>query len=420
MLPARDPQVDARANRGRVSPQIGIIGTSVRSTMASSEPEPPAVRPGHLDGSPVLIYRTLLGAPSEPWVATQSEHIPGYRAHYLGHRAGGGWVAGHPNATISSWGTPRMRLAAFLKGRDPVANRLIERLRPALIHAHFGPDGMFAAATARRFALPLVASIHGYEVTQVDSALSGRGGQMWVRHRGELFNEAALLLANSEFVRDHLVRMGAPSERVVVHHLGVDTNAFAPSDPAARQPGMVLFVGRLVAQKGILDAIRAVAALTAHDAAVTLTVVGEGPQRLEAESLARELGVAATFVGVQRHAEVRSAMARASVLCMPSTVSPTGQREALGLVAAEAQACGLPVVATHSGGLPEVVHHDEGGLLVPEGDVVALAAALDRIIADPVLSDRLGAGGRRHIETHFDLATQSAALAEHYRRVIGR
>jgi glycosyltransferase involved in cell wall biosynthesis len=368
----------------------------------------------------VLVYRTRLLAASEPWVVTQTDHVPGVVAHYLGHQRVAGGTTPADRTTISRWGPRPVRLVAFLFGLDPVANRLVRTIRPALLHAHFGPDAMFAAATARRYRLPLVVSIHGYEVTQHDSAHSGPGGRLWLRRRTAVFRQAALLLANSTYTRDCLLQLGAPPERVVVQHVGVDTTEFAPTPDIARASAEVLFVGRLVAQKGIHALIRAMAVVRAAVPDARLTVIGDGPERATVEHLARTLGVAVDFRGSRPHAEVRHAMATATVLCGPSTVSPTGQREALGLVYAEAQACGLPVVACRSGGVPDVVIDGAGGVLVEEDDVDALAAALVRIVSDPSAAVRMGQAGRAHIVEHFDLATQSAALADHYHRVLGR
>jgi len=368
----------------------------------------------------VIVYRTQLLAVSEPWVVTQTEHVPGVVAHYLGHQRVAGSATPPDRTTISSWGPRLVRLAAFLFGADPVANRLVSRIRPALIHAHFGPDAMFAAATARRHRLPLVVSIHGYEVTQHDHAHTGPGGRLWLRRRTAVFEQAALLLANSTYTRDCLLRLGAPPARVVVQHVGVDTAQFVPTPDTSRSPAEVLFVGRLVAQKGIHTLIRAMAIVQATVPDAHLAVIGDGPERAAAEHLARTLGIAAEFRGPRPHDEVRRAMATATVLCGPSTVSATGQREALGLVFAEAQACGLPVVACRSGGVPDVVIDGAGGLLVDEDDADGLAAALVRILGDPELAARMAQAGRAHIVEHFDLATQSAALAEHYHRVLGR
>lgn len=367
----------------------------------------------------VLIYRSTLLASSEPWVVTQSEAVPGYPAHYLGHAADpASWVPPE-RTTISSWGVRPLRLAAFLVGRDPAADRCIESVRPALVHAHFGPDGMFAAATARRHRLPLVVSFHGYDATRPDTAFTTPGGRLWLRRRQGVFHQAALLLANSTYVRDHLVERGAPAQKVCVHHLGIDTAAFTPPIDGARRPGNVLFVGRLVEAKGIDVLVRAMADVRRAMPGATLTVIGDGPMRASVEQLSRELGVDAEFVGAQPQQAVREAMQRASLLCGPSTVSAAGQREAFGLVFAEAQACGLPVVTCRSGGIPDVVVDGVGGLLADEGDQTGIAAAITTLLGDDDLRHTFGVRGREHVLEHFDLARRSAALAAHYDAVVG-
>ncbi len=366
-----------------------------------------------------MVYRRALFAASEPYIQSQAEAIPRYVANYIGHGRSGDATAPPERTFVSGWGTSALRRSAFLIGHDPVIDRAIRPIKPCLLHAHFGPDAMFAMATARRFGLPLVATFHGYDATRPDQFQTGPGGRLWLRRRQALFEQAALLIAASDFVRERLLALGAPPHKVVRHYIGVDTAMFAPPPPPGeRHPGEVLFVGRLSAAKGIIDLLTAMTAVRAAIPTATLTIIGDGPLRDEAQRMNRELGLGAAFLGARPSADVRDAMRRASVLCVPSKVSAEGQREGLGLVFAEAQACGLAVVSCRSGGVTEVVREGEGGLLVDEGDIAGIASAAVSCLGDQTLAGRLGAAGRRHVVEHFDLARQSALLADLYDTVV--
>jgi glycosyltransferase involved in cell wall biosynthesis len=114
--------------------------------------------------------------------------------------------------------------------------------------------------------------------------------------------------------------------------------------------------------------------------------------------------------GFVEHSAVPGVLASLDVLVLPSAY------EEMGSVLTEAMAAGLPVVASDVGGIPEVVRHGETGLLVPPGDVAALAAALDRLVADPGLREHLAAGARRRA-ADYSWPSLAARVAELYRRV---
>lgn len=367
----------------------------------------------------MLVYRSLFGAPSEPWLFTQHEQVPGWETTYLTHHidARGEFVHDWARSRVeaSTWGTSRLRRAAFMRGHDPVANRVIARLKPRLLHAHFGPDGMMAMRTAERHRLPLVVSFHGYDATRRDDSFTSTGGRLWLAHRAEVFDRAVLLLANSEFVRNKLLALGAPADKIVVQRIGVDLGHFAPT--ATSEPDHVVFVGRLVTVKGIEIAVRAMAVVRRSNPSARLTVVGDGSLRSEMEALATSLGVDVAWRGALPFHRVLTELSTASVVVAPSITAPNGQPEALGLSLVEAQACGIAVVASRSGGIPETVIDGVTGLLAEEGSVEETASHTARLLVDSELRGRLGRAGREHVTREFDLTAQSRRLGELYDRV---
>ncbi|MEY2795117.1 MAG: hypothetical protein RIR10_833, partial [Planctomycetota bacterium] len=179
------------------------------------------------------------------------------------------------------------------------------------IHAEFGPMGRVAleAREAGIVTGPLVTAFYGYDVTREPRR---RGRDVYAR----LFRSAALLLPNSNYLGERLIELGAPRDRVITQHLGVDPNAFHPREGFTREettseaaPLVALLVGRLVDKKGFAHAIRALALLDS-DAHVRLRIVGDGPLRDALEQLAAELGVAdrVTFLGWRTNAEVAEEM----------------------------------------------------------------------------------------------------------------
>jgi glycosyltransferase involved in cell wall biosynthesis len=179
--------------------------------------------------------------------------------------------------------------------------------------------------------------------------------------------------------------------------------------PELLEPGTFVYVGRLASQKGLPIALAAL--VEVRDA--RLLVVGEGPERGALEQLAGELHLdgRVTFAGSRSREDVLRALAGARAAVLPSLW------ENLPHAAVEALSVGTPVVATTVGGVPEVVHDDQNGLLVPPGDVQALAAAFRRVLDDDQLRDRLAAGarpsvaaiGREPVYTRLEQILEAAA-----------
>ena len=271
------------------------------------------------------------------------------------------------------------------------------------IHAEFGPMGRVAleARDAGIVAGPLVTAFYGYDVTREPRR---RGRDVYAR----LFREAALLLPNSNYLGERLIELGAPRDRVITQHLGVDPNAFHPRDGFTREetesvtaPLVALLVGRLVDKKGFAHAIRALALLDSG-AHVCLRIVGDGPLRVALERLAAELGVAdrVAFLGWRTNVEVAAEMREADVLVVPSVTADDGDIEGMPVVILEAMATGLPVIGSAHSGIPEVVADGETGFIVKEGDAAGLARALDAL-RNPLRRRAFGETARAAVESAF-------------------
>lgn len=206
------------------------------------------------------------------------------------------------------------------------------------------------------------------------------------------FETAALRAArglsacNLEAARIALAKGLAGNARVIP--LGIDTDLFAPS--AADQPrqGVVGYVGRFDAHKGLsvlMDAMTLAPELG-------LELVGAGPMDAQVRARATELGGHRVVVRGPLGQDALPGFYRSiDVLAVPSLDTPSW-REQFGRVVVEAMACGTPVVASDGGALPEVV--GEGGVVVPQGDPAALAEALRNVVGDRDLRERLAVSGR--------------------------
>jgi colanic acid/amylovoran biosynthesis glycosyltransferase len=345
----------------------------------------------------------LLG--SETFVRNHGAALPTWEAVYLGATKFDSPLALDSDEIVFP-STPEGRRAFLrlrLTGESPRLRSVLKRLRPSLVHAHFGGDGWLVSGST---SVPLVVTLHGHDVTrQPDSP--GVRGLRYRRNLRTVFDRAAVLLAVSAPIREAAIRRGADPAKVRVHHTGVSV----PSLPTPGDPRWdVVFVGRFADKKGVEDLVTALAMLDRPRACL----IGSGPDFERMQAYAGELGVNATFLGSLPPEEVFDHIAAARMLVAPSRTAADGDSEGLPTTILEAAALGVPVVSTRHSGIPEAVLDGRTGLLGPERDPAALAANIARLLADEDLRRRLGAEGRRHVEVHFDLSKQSVALEKIY------
>ena len=202
-------------------------------------------------------------------------------------------------------------------------------------------------------------------------------------------------IAVSESTADDLVRRGFERQRITVIPNGIETDRYPVGSPSARyEEPTLLFVGRLKRYKGIDLILEACAQITRSGMPVRFLVAGRGDDedRLRAIRDRLGLGDAVQFRGFVTEDEKLELLRRSWVHVL------TSPKEGWGITNVEAAACGTPTVASDSPGLRDSVRDGTTGLLVPHGDVNALAQALTTLLGDPALRHRLGSAARRFAE----------------------
>ncbi len=203
-------------------------------------------------------------------------------------------------------------------------------------------------------------------------------------------------VAVSRSTRDDLVARGLRATEIRVVENGIDPEVLRPGQGEARFPDPTLvYLGRLKRYKRVDLILRAVAGLRREGEAVRLLVAGDGDRRAALERLARRLGLGpgeVTFLGFVSEERKRELLQRGWVHTL------TSEKEGWGISNLEAAACATPTVASDVPGLRDSVLHDRTGLLVPHGDVGALAEAYRRLLRDRVARERMGAAARAFAE----------------------
>jgi glycosyltransferase involved in cell wall biosynthesis len=370
----------------------------------------------------VLIFRNELLPASETFIRAQAGALRLFEPRFVG-----------VHAALKSLGLPSQPLlleseaTVFGKVRRhlfwrssfaPGFYRRIEELRPALIHAHFAVDAAAALPIARRLGLPLVVTLHGYDVTSSDRALrDSPQGRRYLKSRKRLWQEAAVFLCISRFLYERALAAGFPREKLRVHYTGTDLSLFASSS-SERDPDLIVFVGRLVEKKGCRYLLDALELVRREHPSVHLVCIGDGPLRETLQAQVERADLPCRFLGSQRQEVVREYLAKARLFCVPSVEASTGDSEGLGMVFVEAQAMGTPVVSFRHGGIPEVVLHGQTGFLAPERNRDLLACCLLKLLQDDATWSRLSGRGPQWVRRAFDLQTQTLELEAVYRQVL--
>jgi glycosyltransferase involved in cell wall biosynthesis len=303
--------------------------------------------------------------------------------------------------------------------------RLIRKERPQILHTHTakaGTVGRVAARLAGSRKPPIVVhTFHGH----VLRGYFGPGRTLFFRLLERwLAAGTTALIAVSPQVRDDLVALGvARKERFVVIRLGIELDERVAPEQNGRAesrrylgiPGdrfAVGWIGRMTAVKRTDDVLIAFKSLRDSGVDAVLCMVGDGPDRLQLEQRAHELGVARDTVFLGYQEDVAPFYAAFDALVLPSG------NEGTPVTVIEALAAERPVVATRVGGVPDVVRDGEDGFLVEAGATDDLADRLGRLARDPDLRARMGRKGRERVLPRYAVDRLVDDVDELYRSLL--
>lgn len=371
----------------------------------------------------IIIFNNRLLPYSETFILSQAERYREFRPIYIGCRRVKDLPTPEDRTVVLNNGTitGALRETAFKLCRNSRHLRThISQLDAKLIHAHFGPNGVRILPVANELQIPLIVTFHGTDATLTEDACrrSSYGLGQYVRYRSALQKGGSLFIAVSHFIHSKLTSCGYNPDLTVTHYIGVDTELFSCRTDVQRQP-VVLFIGRLIENKGCQYLIEAMGKIQQFRPEVKLVVVGDGPLRQELHQQASGLSNV-QFVGIQAQSEVRRWLRTAKLLCVPSVTLSSGASEGLPTVIAEAYAMGLPVVATSVAGIPEIVVDGQTGFLVPERDAEALAHRIMVLLSNADCWNYMSRAARDRVRMHFDLGRQTLQLERLYSELLGR
>lgn len=230
---------------------------------------------------------------------------------------------------------------------------------------------------------------------------------------GSNARRADRVVSTSQYCRDRIAfHYGVPAQTIGIVPEGIDVTAWSAAlaavPPRRDARPTILCVARQYPRKHIADLLHAFALIEQRAPLARLRIVGDGPEHANLVQLAQTLGLAGRvdFLGGLPDAEVKREYAHSDIFCLPSV------QEGFGIVFLEAMAAGLPVVSTTAAAIPETVRHGQTGILLPPGDVYAIAGALLLLLNDPELRARYARAAREAVVAYDWLSVAEIFLRE--------
>jgi colanic acid/amylovoran biosynthesis glycosyltransferase len=359
------------------------------------------------------------------WIYSQLQNLRRYRSIVLTNRADN--LDAFPFEPIYSYeriGRLQKAVLCLREGRtsgawDPFFEGALRREEACLLQAHFGFTGVSMLGVKARTRLPLITTFYGADV-------SVRG---WLEGYERLFDQGDLFLVEGSVMRERLVALGCPREKVILQRLGVPVDMFPFKQRTfdGSGPVRIMIAATFRQKKGIPNALLAIERLRERYPKLEVTLVGDSGGKLgDAEekekilAIVSRLGDTLKWVGFRSYAEYRAALYEHHIFLSPSLTADDGDSEGGAPVSLiEAQATGMPIVSTRHADIPEVVLDGKSGLLSPEKDLDALTGNLQRLVADPDLWGPMGCAGRAHVEKNHSIQTQIAKLENIYESLAG-
>ena len=373
----------------------------------------------------VGIFRNQLFKGSEVFIQQQAEALQCFDKCYIGRRLIGTKPEGSVACVLNEHGNVYGKLAEMVNAitTSQLPYQSVLKSQPLdLIHAHFAIDGLYALKLAQKKGIPLVTTLHGFDVTVSNKDLLASRSPAWINyllHQHKVKSQGDKFICVSDFIARQALQHGFPESKIIQHYIGIDVNKYQPRAKEDDQ-GIILHVARLVEKKGTAVLINAVKQVKLLNPDVKLVIIGEGPllDGLKAQVTSLGLDQTVTFTGALPHVDVMAWMRKASMLVLPSITAKTGDAEGLGMVLLEAAVTGVPVIGTQHGGIPEAIIDEQTGFLVKERDDKQLAERISFLMKDEHKRFEMGKNARIFISEKFKSSKQTIKLEKIYQELI--
>lgn len=292
----------------------------------------------------------------------------------------------------------------------------------ALAHIHYGVDALVYADVMKRLDIPVLVSFYGYDCTSFPNRWKGYG-KRWLQQG--LFRNPAITAytAMSPDMKEDLVRLGCPEDKIIIHYHGSDPKPFFQERKYPNKKDVrLLIICSLTEKKGHLFLLKALQQASARtDKNLHLDIAGDGELREPIEDFIRQENIkhvklhGLVAYGSEQHHKLLN---EADIFVHPSITTTKGEKEGIPGALIEARSSGLPVVTTYHAGIPYIVKHGETGMLARENDVHQLAEHIIALADSQELRERIGKQGQAYTLEHLDVAQKEKDLEKIYDQLL--
>lgn len=370
----------------------------------------------------VAIFRSLLLPISETFIIEQANALKTWQPTLMGFRhIKHGLKATHiTQRIIPEAHTPATRALRFwLSLPTPQIVEYLKQENIDVVHAHFGIDATEIWPSVKSADLPLVVTLHGFDINTHrswwEAGKSGLRRRMYPRRLLKMATHPNVrFIAVSKAIKDRAIEYGIPEEKITVSYIGVNTERFKPGgQPISLRRKRILFVGRMTDKKAPLLMIRAFSKVRKKIPDAELVMIGDGPLLEQSKLLAEQLDTPVKFLGACTSDEVLQQLHKSRVFCLPSVTTPNGNAEGLPISLLEAQACGLPCVTTQHSGNIEAIREDITGIAVAENDIAGTSEALITAL-NTFNTDQTQESIAQYTSDYFKISNNTQALEKLY------
>lgn len=299
-------------------------------------------------------------------------------------------------------------------------NKYLNEIKPVLLHAHFGFEAARWYKFIKKSNLPLITTFYGLDVSQLGKI------DKWRNRYKPLFDYGSFFLAEGNYLKKQLIKIGCPEEKVLIQRIGVAVDKYPVKDYSQKNDGKITIiqVSSFREKKGIIYSLKAIAELKKIKDNFNFILAGKGDTTQadnNIKSIVSELGISdiVELTGAMPHADVLNKISECDIFLHPSVEAQDGDNEGGSpVIVTEASAIGLPIVSTYHCDIPEVVINNKTGLLVKEKDVDAIVEKCLLLLNNYELRKNFGLEGKKHIEENYNISKQIIKLEEIYHRTL--
>ena len=299
---------------------------------------------------------------------------------------------------------------------------IINERKISIIHGHYGPDYWVFRNIIKKSKLPSLVSFYGYDASGFCKEKFGLGKVILK----QVFNIVDICLAMSEDMKNDLLKLGCPEEKIIVHYFGSQIDNFLSINKAITSKIIVLTIASLVPKKGYINILKAIKYLETKSVLNKLNVefrfIGSGFLEAELKSyiIVNNLGNYVKVLGKIEYLseEYLKNISEADIFLHPSVTDKNGYKEGIPTSITEAMASGLPVISTFHAGIASVVSNNVTGILLNENDYIGIAHAISKLINNNKLRKEYSINAKKYAIENFDINQNMVKLEKIYNNLI--